>query len=203
MVGVDEVGRIPLVIWHVAAGHPRRAAAHRYWADSVPTAPQREKLFEIRAKALCFCIAEASPKRSTASTSRAGHAAGHAARRQRPAAPSPRSCRWTAIARLLPMPARAIVKGDAKGPRHLGRASILAKVTRDRQLPGPCTRPYPAYGCHPQGLPHRPSTWPAARARPQPLAPAQLCARAESRSNEPPFVSSCVTTRASCALARG
>jgi ribonuclease HII len=44
----------------------------------------------------------------------------------------------------LPCPAEALIKGDARC-RHIGAASILAKVHRDRHM-GELDRDYPGYG---------------------------------------------------------
>ena len=99
MVGVDEAGRGPLAGPVVAAAvildelQPIRA-----WRFQSADGLKREKLFdEIRAKALCFCIAEASPKEIDRlnilqATLLAMQRAVSGLRLK------PRSCRWTAIA---------------------------------------------------------------------------------------------------------
>ena len=147
MAGVDEAGRGPLagpVV--VAAVILDELQPIKGLADSkVLTALKREKLFdEIRAKALCFCIAEASPEE----IDRLNILQATLLAMQR--AVSGLRLKPTLVQvdgnRLpkLPMPAEAIVKGDAKVPA-ISAASILAKVTRDRQ----CLtmhETYPAYG---------------------------------------------------------
>ncbi|MFO1227076.1 ribonuclease HII [Roseateles sp.] len=147
MAGVDEAGRGPLAGPVVAAAvildelQPIKGLAD----SKVLTALKREKLFdEIRAKALCFCIAEASPEE----IDRLNILQATLLAMQR--AVSGLRLKPTLVQvdgnRLpkLPMPAEAIVKGDAKVPA-ISAASILAKVTRDRQ----CLtmhETYPAYG---------------------------------------------------------
>lgn len=135
MAGVDEAGRGPLAGPVVAAAvildelQPIKGLAD----SKVLTAAKRERLFdEIRAKALCFCIAEASP----AEIDQLNILQATLLAMQR--AVSGLRLKPTLVQvdgnRLpkLPMPAEAIVKGDAKVPA-ISAASILAKVTRDRQ----------------------------------------------------------------------
>ena len=134
VAGVDEAGRGPLAGPVVAAAvilddlQPIKGLAD----SKVLTALRRERLFdEIRAKALCCCIAEASVEEIDRLNIL--HATMLAMRRA------------VEGLRLLPakvlvdgnrlpvlkMPGEAIVKGDAKVPA-ISAASILAKVHRDR-----------------------------------------------------------------------
>jgi len=134
VAGVDEAGRGPLAGPVVAAAvilddlQPIKGLAD----SKVLTALKRERLFdEIRAKALCCCIAEASVEEIDRLNIL--HATMLAMRRA------------VEGLRLLPakvlvdgnrlpvlkMPGEAIVKGDAKVPA-ISAASILAKVHRDR-----------------------------------------------------------------------
>ena len=147
MAGVDEAGRGPL------AGPVVAAAVMLNDADPVPgladskvlTEKKRERLFdEIRAKALCFCIAEASVEEidrlnilqaTMLAMSRAVDGL-----RLKPSMVLVDGNRLP----VLRMAAEAIVKGDAK-VAAISAASILAKVTRDRQ----CLKmaeSYPDYG---------------------------------------------------------
>ena len=147
LAGVDEAGRGPLAGPVVAAAvilddlHPIRGLA-----DSKVLSPRRrEALFdEIRARALCCCIASASAQeidelnilQATLLAMR----------------------RAVEGLRLLPhrvvvdgnrvpalrMPVAAVVKGDAKVPA-ISAASILAKVHRDR-LCAEMEAQFPGYG---------------------------------------------------------
>lgn len=134
MAGVDEAGRGPLAGPVVAAAvmlnekHPIKGLA-----DSKKlSASKREALFdEIRAKALCYSVAEASVEEIDAINILQATLLAMQ--------------RAVAGLRLLPqlvlvdgnrlpvlsMQAQAIVKGDSLVPA-ISAASILAKVTRDR-----------------------------------------------------------------------
>ena len=134
LAGVDEAGRGPLAGPVVAAAvilddlHPIRGLA-----DSKLLSPgRREKLFdEIRAKALCVSIAEASVEEiDRLNILQATLLAMRRAvdgLRLRPHRVLVDGNRLP----VLPMPAEAIVQGDAKVPA-ISAASILAKVHRDR-----------------------------------------------------------------------
>lgn len=147
MAGVDEAGRGPLAGPVVAAAvilddlQPIAGLA-----DSKKlTARRRDSLFdEIRAKALCCCIAEASVEEIDAlnilqATMLAMRRAVEGLR-LKPAMVLVDGNRIP----VLNVPAQAIVKGDAK-VQAISAASILAKVHRDRL----CTQlheAYPQYG---------------------------------------------------------
>ena len=134
IAGVDEAGRGPLAGPVVAAAvildelKPMRGLA-----DSKALSPRRrETLYdEIRAKALCCCVAEASAQEIDQMNIL--QATLLAMRR------AVEGLRLTPHSVLvdgnrlpvLTMPAQAIVKGDAK-VQAIAAASILAKVHRDR-----------------------------------------------------------------------
>jgi ribonuclease HII len=135
MAGVDEAGRGPLAGPVVAAAvildelQPIKGLAD----SKALTAAKRERLFEeIRAKALCFCIAEASSEEidrlNILQATLLAMQRAVAGLRLKPALVLVDGNRLP----RLPMAAEAIVKGDAKVPA-ISAASILAKVTRDRQ----------------------------------------------------------------------
>ncbi len=147
VAGVDEAGRGPLAGPVVAAAvildelQPIRGLG-----DSKVIAPRRrEALFdEIRARALCCCIASASAEEidrlnilqaTLLAMQRA--VAGLRLRPQRVVVDGNR-------APALPVPVAAIVKGDAK-VAAISAASILAKVHRDR-LCLELDQAHPAYG---------------------------------------------------------
>ena len=145
MAGVDEAGRGPLAGPVVAAAvilddqQPITGLA-----DSKKlTARRRDSLYdEIRAKALCCCIAEASVEEIDAlnilqATMLAMRRAVEGLR-LKPAMVLVDGNRIP----VLNVPAQAIVKGDAK-VQAISAASILAKVHRDRL----CTQLHEA---HPQ-----------------------------------------------------
>ena len=147
VAGVDEAGRGPLAGPVVAAAvilddlHPIAGLA-----DSKKlTALRRERLFdEIRAKALCFCIAEASVEEIDRinilqATMLAMQRAVNGLR-LKPALAQVDGNRLP----LLDMPGEAIVKGDALVPA-ISAASILAKVHRDRWCDALDVR-FPQYG---------------------------------------------------------
>ena len=134
VAGVDEAGRGPLAGPVVAAAVILdEAAPIAGLADSkVLTERRRDALFdEIRAKALCCCIAEASV--DEIDRLNILHATMLAMRRAveglrlKPAKVLVDGNRLP----VLKIPAEAIVKGDAK-VKAISAASILAKVTRDR-----------------------------------------------------------------------
>jgi ribonuclease HII len=134
VAGVDEAGRGPLAGPVVAAAvilddlHPVHGLA-----DSKVLSPRRrEKLFdEIRAKALCCSIAEASVEE----IDRLNILQATLLAMQRAVEGLRLLPRQVLVdgnrLPVLKMPAEAIVKGDAKVPA-ISAASILAKVQRDR-----------------------------------------------------------------------
>ncbi len=134
MAGVDEAGRGPLAGPVVAAAvilDDQRPIAGL--ADSkVLTEKRREHLFdEIRAKALCCCIAEASVEEidelNILQATMLAMRRAVEGLRLKPAKVLVDGNRLP----TLKIPAEAIVKGDAK-VQAISAASILAKVHRDR-----------------------------------------------------------------------
>ena len=147
VAGVDEAGRGPLAGPVVAAAVILDDLHHiAGLADSkVLTAPKRQRLSgEIKAKALCFCIAQASVEEiDQLNILQATMLAMRRAVRGLRLRPGKVLVDGNRIP-VLDMLAEAIVKGDAKVPA-ISAASILAKVHRDHL----CTAMdllYPAYG---------------------------------------------------------
>ncbi|MFT3665761.1 ribonuclease HII [Piscinibacter sp.] len=134
VAGVDEAGRGPLAGPVVAAAvmldelQPIRGLAD----SKALTARKREKLFdEIRAKALCCCIAEASAAEiDQLNILQATMLAMRRAVEGLRLKPAKVLVDGNRIP-VLKVPAEAIVKGDAK-VKAISAASILAKVHRDR-----------------------------------------------------------------------
>lgn len=134
VAGVDEAGRGPLAGPVVAAAVILdELAPIKGLKDSKQlTARARERLYdEIRAKALCCCIAQASVAEIDAlnilqATLLAMRRAVEGLRLR----PHRVLVDGNQLP-LLPMPALAIVKGDAK-VKAISAASIVAKVHRDR-----------------------------------------------------------------------
>ena len=134
VAGVDEAGRGPLAGPVVAAAvilddlHPIAGLA-----DSKKLTPaRREKLYdEIRAKALCFCIAEASVEEidrlNILQATMLAMRRAVLGLRLKPVMVLVDGNRLP----VLDVPAEAIVNGDALVP-SISAASILAKVHRDR-----------------------------------------------------------------------
>lgn len=135
VAGVDEAGRGPLAGPVVAAAvildelHPIRGLAD----SKVLTEKKRERLFdEIRAKALCCCIAEASVEEiDRLNILQATMLAMRRAVEGLRLKPTKVLVDGNRLP-VLKIPAEAIVKGDSK-VQAISAASILAKVTRDRQ----------------------------------------------------------------------
>ena len=147
VAGVDEAGRGPLAGPVVAAAvilDPRQPIAGL--ADSKTLSPaKRERLFhEIRAKALCCSIAQASAQEIDALNIL--QATLLAMQRAVAGLRLPPKLVLVDGNRLpvLPMRADAIVKGDSK-VAAIAAASIIAKVHRD-QLCVALDCLYPAYG---------------------------------------------------------
>ncbi len=134
VAGVDEAGRGPLAGPVVAAAvilddlQPIKGLAD----SKVLTARRREALFdEIRARALCCCIAEASAAEiDQLNILQATMLAMRRAVEGLRLKPSKVLVDGNRIP-VLKVPAEAIVKGDAK-VKAISAASILAKVHRDR-----------------------------------------------------------------------
>ena len=147
VAGVDEAGRGPLAGPVVAAAvilddlHPIAGLAD----SKALTARRRERLFdEIRAKALCVCIAEASVEEiDRLNILQATLLAMRRAVEGLRLLPQQVLVDGNQLPRLK-VPAEAIVKGDATVPA-ISAASILAKVQRDR-LCADLHAQYPAYG---------------------------------------------------------
>ena len=147
IAGVDEAGRGPLAGPVVAAAvmldelQPIRGLA-----DSKVLSPRRrEQLYdEIRAKALCCCVAEASVQEidrlNVLQATLLAMRRAVAGLRLRPHIVLVDGNRLP----VLDVPAQAIVKGDAK-VQAISAASILAKVHRDR-LCLELHQRYPQYG---------------------------------------------------------
>ena len=147
IAGVDEAGRGPLAGPVVAAAvvlDEQRPIAGLNDSKKL-SAKKREQLFdEIRAKALCFCIAQASVEEiDTLNILQATLLAMQRAvqgLRLKPAKVLVDGNRLP----VLDVRAEAIVQGDAKVPA-ISAASILAKVHRDRMCDA-WHETYPDYG---------------------------------------------------------
>ncbi|HEX5806697.1 MAG TPA: ribonuclease HII [Macromonas sp.] len=147
VAGVDEAGRGPLAGPVVAAAvilDEKQPIAGL--ADSKKlSAARRERLFdEIRAKALCCCVAEATVEEidrlNILQATMLAMQRAVAGLRLKPTLVLVDGNRLPA----LDVRAEAIVKGDAK-VQAISAASILAKVTRDRGLDTLHER-FPQYG---------------------------------------------------------
>jgi ribonuclease HII len=146
--GVDEAGRGP---W---AGPVTAAAVILDPKRTIPGLTDSKKLSEaardrlaplIRARALAWAVAEASPGEIDRLNIReATFLAMRRAAEALAAAPDEILVDGNALPNDLPAPARAIVKGDLTEPA-ISAASILAKTHRDAQMKAFCAA-HPGYG---------------------------------------------------------
>ena len=145
--GVDEAGRGPLCGPVVAAACilPMGLVLDGLNDSKKLTPKKRDKLFDvIRESAISFCIAEASVEEinelnileATLLAMRRAIAG--------LSVPADFALIDGNVDRDFPIPARAVIKGDATSP-SIAAASILAKVTRDRMCEE-LDRAYPQYG---------------------------------------------------------
>lgn len=145
--GVDEAGRGPLCGPVVAAACilPIGLVIEGLNDSKKLTPKKRDKLFDdIRENAISYCIAEASVEEID---QRNILEATLLAMRRAIAGlsvPADFALIDGNVDRDFPIPARAVVKGDATSP-SIAAASILAKVTRDRGCEE-LDRLYPQYG---------------------------------------------------------
>jgi ribonuclease HII len=147
VAGVDEAGRGPLAGPVVAAAVilDERQPIQGLADSKKLSAARRERLYdEIRARALCCSVAQASVEEidrlNILQATLLAMQRAVAGLRLRPALVLVDGNRLP----VLDMRAEAIVQGDAR-VRAISAASILAKVTRDRDLADLHQR-YPAYG---------------------------------------------------------
>lgn len=147
VAGVDEAGRGPLAGPVVAAAVILdEAQPIQGLADSKKlSAKRRDQLYdEIRAKALCFCVAQASVEEidrlNILQATMLAMQRAVAGLRLKPNMVLVDGNRLP----LLDVRAEAIVKGDAK-VQAISAASILAKVTRDRGMDA-LHAEFPSYG---------------------------------------------------------
>lgn len=145
LAGMDEAGRGPLVGNVVAACVILPAQPLYEWIDdSKRLSPKRrEEMYErIMETALFVEVGEASPEEIDRLNIL--NATRLAMRRAAERAPAT-LCVVDAVTGLdLPFPVRSVIRGDASS-YHVAAASIVAKVTRDRQMRDYALQ-YPEYG---------------------------------------------------------
>ncbi len=147
VAGVDEVGRGPLcgaVVTAAVILDPRRPILGLNDSKKL-TEARREKLYdEIREKALSWCIARAEVEEiDELNILHATMLAMQRAVEGLHIQPKLAMIDGNRCPKL-PMPAEAVVKGDSKVPA-IAAASILAKVSRDREMAA-VELIYPGYG---------------------------------------------------------
>lgn len=145
--GVDEAGRGPLCGPVVAAACvlPPNVVPEGLNDSKKLTPKKRELLFDrIRECALAYCIAEASVEEIDAMNILEADLLAMRRAIDGLGIPADFALIDGNIARDFQIPARAVIGGDAISP-SIAAASILAKVTRDRQCEE-LDRLYPQYG---------------------------------------------------------
>ena len=145
--GVDEAGRGPLCGPVVAAACilPPDLVLEGLNDSKKLTPKKRDLLFDlIREKAVAFCIAEASVEEIDAMNILEADLLAMRRAIAGLSVPADFALIDGNIARDFPIPARAVIGGDALSP-SIAAASILAKVTRDR-ICLELDRQYPQYG---------------------------------------------------------
>ena len=144
--GVDEAGRGPLCGPVVAAACilPHGFVLPGLNDSKKLTAKKREQLFEVICEnAVAYCIAEASVKEIDAMNILEADLLAMRRAIEGLSVPADVALIDGNIARDFQIPARAVIHGDAISP-SIAAASILAKVTRDRQCIE-LDRQYPQY----------------------------------------------------------
>lgn len=146
--GVDEAGRGPWAGPVTAAAvilDPKRPIAGLTDSKKLSEAARDRLAPEIRARALVWAVAEASPEEIDRLNIReATFLAMTRAIDGLARAPAEILIDGNALPKSLPVPARAIIKGDLTEPA-ISAASILAKTHRDAQMKAFCEA-HPGYG---------------------------------------------------------
>ena len=145
--GVDEAGRGPLCGPVVAAACilPDGFVLEGLNDSKKLTPKKRDALFDlIRENAVAYCIAEASVEEIDALNILEADLLAMRRAIAGLSVPADVALIDGNIARDFPIPAKAVIHGDAISP-SIAAASILAKVTRDRQCEE-LDRQYPQYG---------------------------------------------------------
>ncbi len=145
--GVDEAGRGPLCGPVVAAACilPDGLVLEGLNDSKKLTAKKRDRLFDlIRENAIAYCIAEASVEEIDQLNILEADLLAMRRAIDGLAVKADFALIDGNVARDFQIPARAVVHGDAISP-NIAAASILAKVTRDRQCEE-LDRLYPQYG---------------------------------------------------------
>ena len=145
--GVDEAGRGPLCGPVVAAACilPDGFVLEGLNDSKKLTPKKRDALFDlIRENAVAYCIAEASVEEIDSLNILEADLLAMRRAIAGLSVPADVALIDGNIARDFPIPAKAVIHGDAISP-SIAAASILAKVTRDRQCEE-LDRQYPQYG---------------------------------------------------------
>jgi len=147
VAGVDEVGRGRLcgaVVTAAVILDPMRPIAGLHDSKKLTEAPREKLFYEIREKAVSWCIARAELEEiDELNILHATMLAMQRAVEGLSITPKLAMIDGNRCPKLA-MPAEAVVKGDSKVPA-IAAASILAKVSRDREMAA-FELQYPGYG---------------------------------------------------------